>query len=151
MTSPTATASRLSGSRNASYQSPPTAGRVTGQVAGVQRQAPAAGQFVWQQAALQGVRGGVLVLVHLGPLHGERALAGQRLEEDPFLLEDGARLAEGEAQRAERHARREQRKPHPGLLVAGVENPVARRRRGAAGWPDPGWCRTACAVPPGRR
>src|SRR5262249_30290696 len=46
--------------------------RAARQVLGVQREAGHVRQLVRQQAALQCHRGGVLLLVHLGPLHGER-------------------------------------------------------------------------------
>ena len=83
-----------------------------------------AGQPVRQQAALQRLRRGVLALEQRGPLQGQRALPGQGLQEDPLLLGDLPRLGEREPQRAQGCARREQRQPDPGPLVAVREEQI---------------------------
>ena len=66
----------------------------------------------------------MLPLEQRRPLHGQRALPRQRLEEDPLLLGDLAGSGEREPERAEGAAGREQRQPDPGALVGALQERV---------------------------
>ena len=138
-TSPTASATRPSGSATTSYQSPPTSSDSTaGLVAGGELQPVHLGQRAGQHALLQRQRHVVRPLLQPGPLQRLRALLGQRRDQRPLVGVEGALVGEAEHHRADRPAVRDQR-DHAERAVGDADRPqprVAGQRVRGRGQPD---------------